>query len=73
MGDQCLGSEVVVEGDCLDEFLDTAADLALVAPGLDAVEVGDDRGEVLVDLFEASVVLFCDVGWNGLVGDAYAL
>lgn len=73
MRDQCLGSEVVVEGDRLDEFLDTAADLALVAPGLDAVEVGDDRGEVLVDLVEASVVLFCNVGWDGLVGSADAL
>lgn len=73
MGDQCLGPEVVVEGDRLDKFLDTAADLALVAPRLDAVEVGDDRRKVRVDLFEASVVLFCDVGWNGLIGDAYAL
>lgn len=73
MGDQCLGSEVVVERDCLDELLDTATDLALVAPGFDANEVGDNGGKVLVDLFETGVVLFCDIRWDGLVCSADTL
>lgn len=53
--------------------MDTATDLALVAPGFDADEIGDDRGKVFVDLFEAGVVLFCDIRWDGLVCGAYAL
>lgn len=73
MGDQCFGSEVVVERDCFDELLDTAADLALVPAGLDADEVGDDGGKVFVDLFKAGVVLFCDIRWDGLACSADAL
>jgi hypothetical protein len=53
--------------------LDTATDLALVTPGLDTDEVGDNGGKVLVDLFETGVVLFCDIGWDGLVCSADAL
>jgi len=53
--------------------LDRAADLALVAPGIDTCDVGDYRGEELVDGVEAGLVFLCDFGWDGLVGGADSL
>lgn len=73
MCDQCLRAEVVVEGEGFDELLDAAADVALVAPGVDALDVGEDGGEELVDLVEAGLVFGGDLGWEGLVQCADAL
>lgn len=43
----------MVERERLDVFLDSGADLALVAPGFCASEVGGEGGEEGVDLVEA--------------------
>ena len=42
-----------MERERLDVFLDSGADLALVAPGFCASEVGGEGGEEGVDLVEA--------------------
>jgi hypothetical protein len=55
----------VVEGEGFDEFLDGAAELALVAPAVDACDVGDDVLEEGGDLVEAGFGLFGDWGGNG--------
>lgn len=73
MRDQCLCAEVVVEGERFDEFLDAAADVALVPPGVDALHVWEDGGEELVDLVEAGLVFGGDFGREGLVECADAL
>lgn len=72
MCNEGLGTEVVLEGDCFDIFLDAAADLA-VAPGIGAYEVGGDVCEEGFDLVEAGLVFLCDFGRDGFVGDADAL
>lgn len=53
----------MVERERFDEFLDGAAELALVAPAVEAGDVGDDVLEEGGDLVEAGFGLFCD--WNG--------
>jgi hypothetical protein len=68
-----LCAEVVVEGEGFDEFLDAAADLALVAPAVYAELFGDDGFEELVDLVEAVLIFLGDFGWEGLVGCADSL
>lgn len=73
MGDQGLCAEVVVEGEGFDELLDAATDVALVAPGVDALHVREDGGEELVDLVEAGLVFGGDFGWQGLGESADAL
>lgn len=73
MCDQRLRAEVVVEGECFDEFLDTAADVALVPPGVYALDIWEDGGEELVDLVEAGLVFEGDFRWEGLVKCADAL
>ena len=50
MGDEALGFEVVVEGNGFYVFLDTAADVALVAPGIETLQIRDDGGKEVVDL-----------------------
>lgn len=72
MCNEGLGSEVVLEGDCFDIFLDAAADLA-VAPGIGACEVGGDVCEEGFDLVETGLVFLRDFGRDGLVGGADAL
>jgi hypothetical protein len=55
----------VVEGEGFDEFLDGAAELALVAPAVEAGDVGDDVLEEGGDLVEAGFGLFGDWGGDG--------
>lgn len=50
------------EGDGFDEFLDSAGDLSLVAPGVCSGELGGDRLEEVDDLGEAGFVFFGNVG-----------
>lgn len=73
MCDQCLCAKVVVEGEGFDELLYAPADVALVAPGVDALQVWEDGGEELVDLVEAGLVFGGDFGWEGLIEGADAL
>jgi hypothetical protein len=48
-----------------NEFLDSAGDLSLVAPGVYAGELGGDGFEKVDDLGEAGFVFFGDVGREG--------
>lgn len=73
MCDQCLCAQVVVERNRFDIFLNRAADLTLIAPGVDPCNIADDRGEELVDGVEAGLVFLSDFGWNGLVDGADSL
>lgn len=73
MADQRLGAEVMVERDRFDEFLNAGADLALIAPRVDARDIGDDGGEEVVDLVEAGLVFFGDVWRERLVRDTDSL
>lgn len=61
-GNQTLVLEVVVEGEGLDELLDGAAELALVAPAVDAGDVWDDGAEEVGDLGKAGRGFFGDGG-----------
>lgn len=63
----------MVEGDGFDEFLDSWAELALVAPAVYAQLFWDDGFEEGIDLVEADLVLLGDLGWEGLVGCANSL
>lgn len=57
--------DVVFEGDGFDEFLYSAGDLSLVAPGVCSGELGGDGFEKVDDLGEAGFVFFGDVGREG--------
>ena len=65
MRDQLLREHVVVERERLDVFLDPGADLALVAPGFGAGEVGGEGGEEGADLVEAGGGFFFYCRWEG--------
>lgn len=73
MFDQCLRAEVVIEGERFNEFLYAAADVALVAPRVDALYIWENGGEELVDLVEAALVFRGDFRREGLVNCADAL
>ena len=59
----------MLEGCSFDEFLNSAADLSLVSPGVYPGHVGHDGAEEFDDLVEAGLVLFSD-GWRD--GGVYA-
>lgn len=50
----------MLEGECLNEFLDSGTELALVPPGVYASDVGDDGLEELADLVKAGFIFVCD-------------
>lgn len=60
-----MGLDVLFEGDSFDEFLNSAGDLSLVAPGVGAGELWSDGFEEVDDLGEACFVFFGDVGGRG--------
>lgn len=47
--------------------MNRATDLALVAPGIDACDIGDYRVEQLVDGIEAGLIFLCNFGRDGLI------
>lgn len=53
------------ERDGFDEFLYSARDLSLVAPGVCSGELGSDGFEQVDDLGEAGFVFFGDAGREG--------
>lgn len=63
----------MVERDGFDELLNSAADLALVAPGVYACDIWYDGGEEVGDCVEAGLVFLGDFGWEGFVDCADAL
>ena len=69
-GNECLVSEVVLEGNCFYVFLDAARDLSLVTPGIYALEVWSYGGEEVGYLGLAGFVLFRDGGGDGGVEGA---
>ena len=50
----------MLEGECLDVFLNAPGELVLVAPGIEARDVGEYGLEEVVDLGEAVGVFFRD-------------
>lgn len=66
-GKEAPRSEVVVEGDGFEIFLDPARDVPGVAVGVEGAggEVGEDRGEEGVDLGGALSDVLLDEGWLG--------
>lgn len=63
----------MVEGKCFDEFLDSSANVALVAPAVYALEVWSNGGEEFEDLVDAGLVFGGDLGGDRLVDCADAL
>ena len=64
---EALGLDIMFEGDGFNEFLDSAGDLSLVAPGVCPCELGGDGFEKVDDLGEADFVFFGDVRREGCV------
>ena len=56
--------EVVLEGHGFHEFLDSTADLSLVAPGIDSSQVGSNSGEVCLDDCVSICSFRGDLGWD---------
>lgn len=63
----------MVEGERFNEFLDSPADIALVSPAFDALEIRRDPREELEDLVDAGLVFGGDFRGERLVDCAHAL
>ena len=69
-GNECLGGEVVLEGNSFYVFLDAGGYLSLVTPGVYALEIWDYGGEEVGYLRLAGFVLLCNAGGEGVAEGA---